>query len=99
MTLFDDDLSFIAGDVFSSPVVFGSQSTRGILSVNDTARSDAGGMGGETRVTTLELPASALTGLVIGTSTLTVAGVSYLVENSDPSIDGRSVVLSLAKVI
>jgi hypothetical protein len=91
--VFDDDLSFITADVFSSAVVFGSQSTTGILD-ESTALPGADGLVYEVTGHVLTLQAGSLTGLAED-SRITVAGTEYVVRRISPSVDGRALTVVL----
>ncbi|NUO63461.1 MAG: hypothetical protein HOQ34_07820 [Gemmatimonadaceae bacterium] len=97
MSIFDADVAYVLAADFSKPVVFGTQSTRGVLDVRPRSEmQDALGM--QQTGTTLLIPSAAFTGLASG-SVLTVDGVSYQVREIDEDVDSRALTLHVAKVV
>lgn len=67
--------------IFSNPYDLISPAGAGIAGTNPEARGKA----------------SDFTGVVIGTSTLTVAGTTYIIRDKRPVEDGLEVILTLSK--
>lgn len=97
MAFGDEDLVFMMSDVFSVPVVYGAQETRGILDTADHEVDDGMGRGVKIRRSVLAIQTASLTGLAEDAA-IKVDGVNRVVR--DPSLreDGKITEILLADV-